>query len=355
MLNINVRNTCVKLPKVLCSSVIRFSQKGESHGKIYLVDLETDKFQEVFDWRDDSISWKERGYDRGLRGIAFNNGKVFVASHNKILVFDISFRLIETIKGKYLDSCHEIYIKDNLLYITSTGFNSVLEYDLNKKSFIKGYNLKSSNFLRLLLAIEKKLKTFVSNRYLKNLISLTFDILTLKPKNSKLKLEIFDPTTENGPKLLDVYHINNVWLKNEKIFVSGTDFMFCYYIENGRLVCFSKGNLGNHNLRPYKNCVLLCDTNSNLITYKDRFGKILESFEIIKYNDHDLINVHLPVGYARQRFTRGLCLYHDKLIIGGSSPATISIYQFGNKKAIKTIKLSRDVRNAIHGLEIWPY
>ena len=96
-----------KLPKVLCSTVIRYAQKGESHGKMYLVDLDTGRYQEVFDWHDDSISWKERGYDRGLRGIALKNGKIYVASFENILVFNESFSLIETIKGRYLNACHD--------------------------------------------------------------------------------------------------------------------------------------------------------------------------------------------------------------------------------------------------------
>lgn len=345
----------LKLPKVICNTVVRYSQRGESHGKIYLVDLDTGKFQEVIDWKDDSISWKERGYDRGLRGITINNNLIYIASFDKILVFDKTFSILETIKGNYLKAIHEIFIEENILYITSTRFNSILEYDLRSKSFIKGYYLKASNLLRLILKIERKFIENTKNKFLKNIIHGVFKIISSKPKNIKPKLISFDPTIEKGPKQLDVHHINSVWKKNELIYISGTHTIICYYIKKNKLVCFSRGSLGNHNLRPYKNGVLLCDTNANLITYKDTNGKILESFKIIKHDSEELTNSSLPVGYARQRFARGLCVYQNHIIIGGSSPATISVYQFKSQKAIKVIRLSSDVRNAIHGLEIWPY
>ncbi|KKM20693.1 hypothetical protein LCGC14_1642910 [marine sediment metagenome] len=152
-----------KFPKVICSTVVRCARRGESHGKIYLVDLNTEKFQEVLDWKEDSISWKERGYDRGLRGIAINSDFIYVASSEKILVFDKTFSLLETIKGNYLKACHEIFIEENILYITSTRFNSILEYDLNSKSFIKGYYLKANKLLRLILKIERKYIEIITN------------------------------------------------------------------------------------------------------------------------------------------------------------------------------------------------
>ena len=63
----------------------------------------------------------------------------------------------------------------------------------------------------------------------------------------------------------------------------------------------------------------------------------------------------LPKDHARQAFGRGLCVANNNLIIGGSSPATISVYQLGQPVALKTVNLTMDVRNSIHGLEIYPF
>ena len=221
-INDNLEGKGSKLPKVICNTVVRYSQRGESHGKIYLVDLETDKFKEVFDWKDDSISWKDHGYDRGLRGIAINSNLIYVAAFDKILVFDKTFSLLETIRGNCLKACHEIFIEENNLYITSTRFNSILIYDLKSKSFIKGYYLKASMLLRLFLKIERKFLEIITNKSLKKKIEVIFKFITSKPKNCRPKLISFDPTVEKGPKQLDVHHINNVWKRNDSLYISGT-------------------------------------------------------------------------------------------------------------------------------------
>ena len=63
----------------------------------------------------------------------------------------------------------------------------------------------------------------------------------------------------------------------------------------------------------------------------------------------------VPQDHARQAFGRGLCLTGDGLIIAGSSPSTVSVYSFGESQALRCINITMDVRNAIHGLEIWPH
>ena len=40
---------------------------------------------------------------------------------------------------------------------------------------------------------------------------------------------------------------------------------------------------------------------------------------------------------------------------GGSSPSTVSVYDLAANQRVMSVNLSMDVRNAIHGLEIWPY
>jgi hypothetical protein len=58
---------------------------------------------------------------------------------------------------------------------------------------------------------------------------------------------------------------------------------------------------------------------------------------------------------ARQGFARGLCLIDDRLFAAGSSPSTISLYDLGSGSRIAQVNFSMDIRNAIHGLEVWPF
>jgi hypothetical protein len=40
---------------------------------------------------------------------------------------------------------------------------------------------------------------------------------------------------------------------------------------------------------------------------------------------------------------------------GGSSPATVTLYRFDPPEVLTSVNISMDVRNAVHGLEIWPF
>ena len=58
---------------------------------------------------------------------------------------------------------------------------------------------------------------------------------------------------------------------------------------------------------------------------------------------------------ARQAFGRGLCILNERFVVGGSSPSTLSIYDLQESSRIAAVNLTMDIRNAIHGLEVWPY
>ena len=71
--------------------------------------------------------------------------------------------------------------------------------------------------------------------------------------------------------------------------------------------------------------------------------------EELDYQDED------KSGVARPSFGRGLCVLSDSVVAGGSSPSTVTIYDLAANKQRLSVNLTKDVRNAIHGLEVWPY
>lgn len=331
------------LPKVLASSVIRSSNMGDAHGGLYLVDLETEKIDKVIDWDNQKIDWEGRGGERGLRGIDFYENQVFIASSNEIYIYDKNLELVEILSNKYLRHNHEICIYNNKLFITSTGFDTILIYDLSLKKFIKSFCIRASSGIMPETSFLGRRK-----RKLRNYLGL--------PQRIQLNFFEFDPLTNNGPKKGDTIHLNNVFIFNDSLYFSGTILENLYSIENGEIRKHIKLHFGTHNVKKYKNGYLLNNTyyKPRQISYLDENGSLLKSFKIISYNSKDILNSELPDNHAVQSFGRGLCVYND-LIIGGSSPATISVYDFKLEKVIKTVRLSKDIRNAIHGLEVWPY
>jgi len=113
---------------------------------------------------------------------------------------------------------------------------------------------------------------------------------------------------------------------------------------------------GTHNARPFRDGVLYNDTKSDCLRYASRDGAEDRALKFPKYDRSLLLNTNLDDSRtARQGFGRGLCLLSDHVVATGSSPSTISVHDLKENETVLKVNLSMDIRNAIHGLEIWPY
>jgi hypothetical protein len=371
------------MTEVIASAVIRSTFQGESHGGLYIVDLNSDTYEQVLDWNDNDIDWSGRGGDRRLRGIAFHKDQIYLAASDQIFIYDKKFRLLDSYRNRYLKYCHEIHISNNTLFITSTGFDSLLELDIPSKSFEKGYCLRRGDSGRCFDVFRQKLRSLFRvklRRYRakdspfsnlipahlepkfwndQSLLLRAIDLLYEKIArvhgtwDPGLRVQVFDPNSEEGPSPGDTIHVNNVSYLDDKLFVSGLYFDFLLCIENEKTSAFAKLPYGSHNAIPYNGNVLLNDTANSRVAVIDRYGKLIESFRIKRYKEEELVMSNIRNDHARQGFGRGLCMSDDGFLIGGSSPATISVYSHGHPAAKKAINISMDVRNSIHGLEIW--
>ncbi len=79
-------------------------------------------------------------------------------------------------------------------------------------------------------------------------------------------------------------------------------------------------------------------------------------FPVPRYPESELTQTDLDDSrIARQAFGRGLCLVDRHLVAAGSSPSTIALHDLSQRKTLAAVNLTMDVRNAIHGLEVWPF
>ena len=112
---------------------------------------------------------------------------------------------------------------------------------------------------------------------------------------------------------------------------------------------------GVHNARPFRDGVIFNDTASDCVRYVGRDGRN-QAFKIVTYDDGQLEFAGVDdSNIARQGFGRGLCPVNDRFVAGGSSPSTISLYDLEADTVVSSVNLTMDVRNAIHGLNMWPY
>ncbi len=307
-----------RLPRVLASTVVRSAHAGDSHGGAYLVDLETGAIRQVLDWNDGAIDWTGRGGGRGLRGIAFHGGEVYIAASDEIFVFDREFRMQRSLRSPYLRLCHEIDIVDRRLYLTSTEYDSILVYDLEAARFVLGY--------------------------------------CVRVEDGRLAFRAFDPESAAGPARADTVHLNSVGVLDGVVHLCGIGLGHLLTIRRGELSVYGAVPAWTHNARPFRGGVLANSTRQDAVALFDRTGRPEILLPVPRYDHQALTHADLPEDYARQAFARGLCLADEgETIIAGSSPATISVYRLQPPSLVKAVTLSLDVRQAVHGLEIWPF
>jgi hypothetical protein len=308
----------VKLPKLIATSVVRGSQQGESHGGVFTVDFEIQDGAQHVDWNTDAIDWEGRGADRGLRGITFDGDNIYIAASDELFVYDRDFNMLRSYKNRYLKHCHEICRVDNRIFLTSTGFDSLLAFNLESRKFDWGFQLQ-------------------------------------KPYNDWSGFA-FDPQSESGPRPVNDLHINMVYMDTTGIYVSGLRTNALLHI-NDRMEVSAVCNLpgGTHNARPWKGGVIFNDTASDCVRYVGRDGAE-KAYQIHSYDEADIVFAGVDDSkVARQAFGRGLCPIDDRFIAAGSSPSTITLYDTEMNQKVGFVNLSMDIRNAIHGLEIWPF
>ena len=307
-----------ELPTIIATSVVRGSQQGESHGGVYLVDFERQDARIMVDWNDSGIDFTGRGWDRGLRGIEFSGDEIFIAASDELFVYDQAFSIKRSYKNPFLKHAHEIYKFENLLFITSTGFDSLLVFDLERDEFTRGIHLRQTS--------------------------------------KSWKTQLFDPKTEDGPTMGNNLHLNNVHCGKNGLFASGLRTNALIYMDsdlNAREYCSLPE--GTHNAIIFSQGVLFNDTKSDCLRSVKRDGTEV-NFKIPTFPENELTHTDMDDSrIARQGFARGLCLFNKDLVAVGSSPSTISIFDLTNKKRLVSVNLSMDIRNAIHGLEVWPY
>jgi hypothetical protein len=305
--------------KLVASSVVRSTHPGETHGGIYLVDLEAQSVEQSIDWSTAGTEKKGRIGDRGLRGIAFDGERIYIAASDELFAFTPDFELIESWRNPYLKHCHEITVWQRSLFLTSTGFDSILAFDLDNQQFHWGMNILSQNY--------------------------------------RFRAQRFDPGSDKGPLMVNSLHINNVFCNEHGMYISGlnTGGMLHY---NGKTINMAvELPPGTHNARPFRDGVLFNDTRDDVLRYTGRGEGEEDRAMAVPKPDPERLQL-LPAGEertARAGFARGLCVLSDKIVAGGASPSTITVYDLADNQTMGAVNLSMDVRNAIHGLEVWPF
>ncbi|MDH4071588.1 MAG: hypothetical protein OEV41_00625 [Gammaproteobacteria bacterium] len=304
--------------KLITTSVVRGSEQGESHGGVYLIDIEKQDVRQAIDWNTADIDWQGRGWDRGLRGIAIDGDTVYIAASDELFAYTPDFELVGSWRCPFLKHAHEIDIFERTLFVTSTGYDSVLGFDLDRKQFTWALHVDLDRF--------------------------------------NFKGTAFDPMGAEGPLLLNKLHLNSVHANENGMYISGMKSGGMLHF-NGEAIYMSVTlPKGAHNAQPWRDGVLFNDSEADAVRYASRSGEEDRALKVPRYDPADIDNQGIDDSrVARQGFARGLCPINDRVVAAGSSPSTISLHDLQESKTLLSVNLSMDIRNAIHGLEVWPF
>ena len=215
--------------------------------------------------------------------------------------------------------------------VTSTGFDSIIWFDLKEEKFQSAFLFRKetnrSSFF-------KKIR----NR--------------LIPKQRYIS-KFFNPNIPNQLERLDSTHINSVFTDNNSVYFSGTSLNHLYRIEKkGLAKQFYSIPWETHNGRFSNGSVYFNNTPTNIV---NRVNPLTN--DVLKYQIPDIVDVEDRINsdqIAKRSFNRGM-LFHDDILIVGSSPSNITVFNIHSGKFIKQLQLSNDIKNAIHGIALYPF
>ncbi len=273
---------------------------------------------QVLDWNTMDIDWRGRGADRGLRGIAFHDDTIFIAASDELMAFNSEFRQTGSWRSPYLKHCHEISVHQGQVFLTSTGYDSILAFDIAKQRFHWALYIETDGY------------RFLGKQ--------------------------FDPNGDDGPLQLNKLHINGVTTNDDGMYLAGLRTGGMLHFNGKRINMSATLPTGTHNAQPFEDGALFNDTEANVVRFASRDYTRDRAFEIPDFPQDQLTGTNFDDSrIARPSFGRGLCVVKDRLVAAGSSPSTIALHDLESGQTALTVTLSTDVRNAIHGLEVWPF
>jgi len=300
--------------KVLASSVIRSTHRGDSHGGLYIVDTDNQTYEQVLDWDYEGIRWEGGGGDRGLRGLIFHNNLLYAAGSNEIFVFNKDFQLIDQYTHPLLDGTHELTIDNDVIYNISNCYDSILAFDIKSREWIWGV------------------------QHIKHRMPQCFDI-----RGTNLQRA-------------DTLHLDSISVKNGWLYYAGSTTEHLYGIHPVTNITMEPTLLyhkNTHNAQFWKDGIVFNRSLESDTCYQVG-NELIQHWPTPLCDRSLLTNAGLTADHARAEYTRGMVLGENSICVG-SSPACVHEFVLGRKEPISTTRLTYDIRNSICGMTRYPW
>lgn len=279
--------------KLVATSTVRAADRDEHQGWVYLIDLD-----------DRSVTRRGPVSARsGPRGIAIDRDTVWVAGSEELFVYTPDFRLIDSWRNPYLRDCRELALFDRTLYLVASASDVILGFDLEARKFHWAMQVATHEY------------RFAGRR--------------------------FDPHGKEGPLPASQLDLDSIHCNAHGMYIGGTRSGGMLHFNGKTIRMAAELPAGARNARPFRDGVLFNDTAAGALRYAGR-GEGQEDRAMA-----------VPDG-AEPESARGLCVISDSVVAGGSSPATVALYDLESNRQLLSIKLASEPGEAVHSIAVWP-
>ena len=327
------------------------------HGFVYVVDWDKKKLIHRFQPPPPRLKkLGPRGGSRGFRGITFVGDLCYVANHDSIFAYDSDWRLVNTISHPQFADIHEIEAVGDSIWVTSAGIDAVLKVT-SSGEIVEGHYLGE-------LAPEARSELGIGGRQVDH------------------GADCREQLSEIGSH---VAHPNGLCLSGGRVYVT--------LYSPGAIISFDPLDLiwrddrmyGVHSGRIAQGGRLLYVAAS----FQSEFQGIdlptgEPAFRVSPLGDrrderallgpirdllHRPIFWHLPTTFllkrspsvvrkllpsARPGWTRGIAVLDEDYILGGSSPATISLINTRSGSIEGQFQLEKEIRHSVFAIAVDP-
>lgn len=303
------------MTRLIATTTACASHSTGAGGSLFLVDLEMDRVLRPVHWSATGPESDGRGGNHGFRGVATRDDRVYVATSDELLELDLSFRMITAHRNRYLKDCQSLSVHGHHLFAASSAYDSILGFDLAAGEFNWALRIVSDG------------RVHAARR--------------------------FDPAGDAGPLEIAKLELNSLQCLAGGMYVAGA--------ATGALLRFGGRAIGvvatlpegAHDGIPLRDGVLFNDSSSGTVRFENSTARLALPLPRLE-SELPPAGPGLPVA-ARTTGGRGLCALPDGRIAAGSTPASITVYDLELRQPVKVVSLSRDPRESIHTIAVWPH
>ncbi|MBM4054281.1 MAG: hypothetical protein FJ264_06355 [Planctomycetes bacterium] len=289
-----------------------------------------------------------RGNSRGGRGIVKINNTIYVATYHSLHLFDSFLRPKGKISNNLFVGLHEIFLNDNVIWLTSTAIDCIIGIDTQGNYIDCWWAREDANLKKHFSLTPLKIDKTIDNR-----------MLWLKVLPAR------QPSHT---------HLNAVAVHQEQLYVLLNRFGAVYNTTTNRFVLEDPSIAGCHNLVFFGDKILINDTKGKRVMVYTQDGKLVRSLNLLDFPEINAIYqsasqfpqaksssffrvFNLFSNFMNREheiksplFLRGLSPVDQSRILVGFSPATIAEFDIEKGKLLDIFSYSQDIAVCVHGL-----